>query len=60
MSTASSRLLKRYLRVIDVSHNLASNLDLDSLLNNIMDVAVDLADAEQASIILYDQHTHRL
>jgi signal transduction histidine kinase len=57
---ASSNLLKLYKRVIQVSSDLASNLDLESLLKNIMAVAVDLVGAEEASIILYDQHTHRL
>jgi signal transduction histidine kinase len=61
MSDATpSRLLKLYQRVVEVSHNLASTLDLKSLLENIMEVAVDLADAEEASVLLYDQHTHRL
>src|SRR5512146_1276179 len=55
-----SRLLKRYQRVVEVSHNMASMLELEPLLNNIMDVAVDLVEAEEASILLYDQHTHRL
>ncbi len=61
MSDATpSRLLKLYQRVVEVSHNLASTLDLKSLLENIMDVAVDLVEAEEASVLLYDQHTHRL
>ena len=58
--TSPSHLLKQYQRVIEVSHNLASTLDLNALLTNIMDVAVDLVEAEEASILLYDQHTHRL
>lgn len=61
MSDATaSRLLKLYQRFVEVSHNLASTLDLEALLRNIMDVAVDLLDAEEASVLLYDQHTHRL
>lgn len=55
-----TRLLKMYQRLVEVSHNLASTLDLESLLNNIMDVAVDLVGAEEASVLLYDQNTHRL
>jgi signal transduction histidine kinase len=58
--TSPNHLLKQYQRVIEVSHNLASTLDLEALLKNIMDVAVDLVDAEEASVLLYDQHTHRL
>lgn len=57
---SSNRLLKQYQRFVEVSHNLASTLDLEKLLHNIMDVAVDLVEAEEASILLYDQHTHRL
>ncbi len=57
---STSHLLKQYQRVVQVSHNLTSNLDLESLLKSIMDVAVDLVDAEEASIILHDPHTHRL
>lgn len=56
----SAALLKRYKKVVEVSHNLSSMLDLESLLKSIMEVAVDLADAEEASVLLYDQHTHRL
>ncbi len=55
-----TRLLRMYQRLVEVSHNLASTLDLESLLNNIMDVAVDLVGAEEASVLLYDQNTHRL
>lgn len=61
MSDSSpSHLRKQYQRVIEVSHNLASTLDLASLLNYIMNVAVELVEAEEASVLLYDQHTHRL
>ena len=57
---ASDRLLLQYQRLVEVSQNLTSTLELDRLLHNIMEVAVDLVEAEEASILLYDQHTHRL
>lgn len=55
-----SRLLNQYKRFVDISHSLASTLDLEPLLKKIMEVAVELVDGEEASILLYDQHTHRL
>ncbi len=58
--TPPARLLKQYQRLVEVSHSLASTLDLNALLTQIMDVAIDLVDAEEASILLYDQHAHRL
>jgi signal transduction histidine kinase len=61
MSDATlSRLLSQYKRVAEVSHNLASMLELEPLLKGIMEVAVDLVEAEEASVLLYDQHSHRL
>jgi signal transduction histidine kinase len=57
---APPRLLKQYQRLVEVSHSLASTLDLDALLVRIMEVAVELVEAEEASILLYDQHSHRL
>lgn len=57
---AASRLLRLYQRFVEVSHNLASTLDLDDLLKKIMDVAVELVGAEEASVLLYDPHSHRL
>lgn len=58
--TSPSRLLKQYKRFVEISFSLASTLELGPLLDNIMEVAVDLVDAEEASILLYDQHTHRM
>src|SRR5512133_2621222 len=55
-----SHLLHLYQRLVEASQNLASMLDLDALLNSLMNVAADLVDAEEASILLYDQHAHRL
>jgi signal transduction histidine kinase len=58
--TSPSRLLKYYKRFVDISHSLASTLELGPLLEYIMEAGVDLVDGEEASILLYDQHTHRL
>jgi signal transduction histidine kinase len=58
--TSPSRLLKYYKRFVDVSQSLASTLELGPLLKNIMEAGVELVEAEEASILLYDQHTHRL
>jgi signal transduction histidine kinase len=59
-STSPNRLLKQYKRFVDVSQNLASTLELGPLLDNIMEVSVELVNGEEASILLYDQHSRRL
>jgi len=53
-------LLKQYQRLIDISRDLASTLDLDVLLNRIVNAAADLSNAEAASILLYDQGKRQL
>lgn len=53
-------LLERYLRLVDISHDLASTLDLDTLLNQIVKAAGDLTDSKAASIILYDESKNEL
>jgi signal transduction histidine kinase len=47
--------LARYQRLIDISRDLASTLDLDILLNRIVHAAADMIEAEAASIMLYDE-----
>lgn len=47
-------LLPRYQRLIEISRELVSTLDLDSLLQRIVHAAADLCNAEAASILLYD------
>jgi signal transduction histidine kinase len=47
-------LLTRYQRLIDLSLDLASTLDLNALLDRIVCVAADLCASEEASILLYD------
>jgi signal transduction histidine kinase len=48
-------LLERFQHLIDISRDLASTLDLDTLLYRIVRVAADLSQAEEASILLYDE-----
>jgi K+-sensing histidine kinase KdpD len=53
-------LLARYQRLIEISRDLASTLDLDTLLHRIVKVAADLSRAEEASILLYDEIKNEL
>lgn len=55
-----SSLLERYQRLIEIAGDLASTLDLNTLLNRIVHVAADLCHAEAASILLYDETNHQL
>ncbi len=49
-----------YRRLIDISRDLASTLDLDSLLTRIVQAAADITRAEAASILLYDDAARQL
>ena len=60
MVASSTRMINQYQRLVEVMHNLASVLDLDQLLHNILDVAVDLSDSTEASILLYDHNARKL
>lgn len=53
-------LLDRYQRLIELSRDLVSTLDLETLLNRIVHAAADLCSAEAASILLYDEANHQL
>jgi signal transduction histidine kinase len=53
-------LLNRYQRLIEITLDLASTLDLSVLLNRIVEVAADLSGAEAASILLYDETNQQL
>jgi signal transduction histidine kinase len=55
MIAESTRMLERYQRLIELSRDLASTLDLDDLLNHIVNAAADLSGAEAASILTYDE-----
>ncbi len=48
-------LLKRYQRLLELSRDLTSTLDLPALLNHVVQAASDLCHAEAASILLYDE-----
>ena len=52
--------LKGYRRLIDIARDLASTLDLDILLNQIVSAASDLTESEAASILLYDDAARQL
>ncbi len=54
------RTLQTYQQLVGISRDLASTLDLNMLLRRIVYVAVDLCDAEAASILLYDQERQEL
>lgn len=53
-------LLVNYQRLLDISRDLASTLDLSELLYRIVHAAADLCDTEEASILLYDQNRQEL
>ncbi len=52
--------LARYQRLIALSRDLASTLDLDILLGRIVDAAAELTAAEAASILLHDSRSGKL
>jgi GAF domain-containing protein len=52
--------LDGYRRLIDISRDLASTLDLDILLSRIVHAAAEVSGAEAASILLYDDAARRL
>jgi signal transduction histidine kinase len=60
MAEIKTQTLGSYLRVIEISRDLASTLDLDTLLNDIVRAAADITHAEAASILLYDDTARQL
>ncbi len=58
--TRFSTLLERYQRLIEISLDLASTLDLNTLLNRIVHAAADVSNAQAASILLYDGSKEQL
>ncbi len=56
----SEGLLEHYQRLIEISRDLASTLDLGTLLDRIVHVVAELCQAEAASILLYDQTNQTL
>ena len=53
-------MIERYQKVMEISRDLASTLDLDILLRRIVAAAATLCHAEQASILLFDQSGQEL
>lgn len=53
-------LLRRYARLLEITTDIVSTLDLDSLLTNIVHAAQELTDSEAASLLLYDPQTKHL
>jgi len=60
MAEIKTQALDSYLRLIEISRDLASTLDLDTLLNDIVRAAADVTVAEAASILLYDDTSRQL
>jgi len=60
MAEIKTRTLDSYLRLIEISRDLASTLDLDTLLEDIVRAAADITHAEAASILLYDDTARQL
>jgi signal transduction histidine kinase len=60
MAESKDKRLERYRRLIEISRDLASTLDLDPLLTRIVEAARDITDAQAASILLYDQAGRQL
>lgn len=56
----SNHRIERYQRLIEISRDLASTLDLDDLLSRIVHAAADLSGSQAASILLYDQTRNQL
>lgn len=56
----NATLLTRYQRLMEISQDLASTLDLSVLLNRIVQAAAELSGSEAASILLYDEGKKQL
>src|SRR6266487_266779 len=60
MAEIKTQTLDSYLRLIEISRDLASTLDLDTLLDDIVRASADITRAEAASILLYDDTARQL
>ena len=60
MAEIKTQTLGSYLRLIEISRDLASTLDLDTLLDDIVRASADITYAEAASILLYDDTARQL
>ena len=60
MMNNKNQKLQQYEHLISISRDLASTLDLESLLQKIVNTAAELCDSEEASILLYDENNQKL
>lgn len=60
MAEIKTQTLGSYLRLIEISRDLASTLDLDTLLDDIVRASADITHAEAASILLFDDTARQL
>ncbi len=60
MAEIKTQRLDGYRRLIEIARDLASTLDLDTLLERIVFAAAEVSGAEAASILLYDNLTRQL
>ncbi len=55
MTDQETHLLNRYQQLINISRELASELDLNILLSKIVTAAADVSNAQEASILMFDR-----
>ncbi len=60
MEAANELTVEKYKTIFQISNDLASTLDIDSILEHITHSATELLDAEVASILLYDPNKEQL
>lgn len=60
MTDRQTSLLERYQRLSEISRDIVSTLDINTLLDRIVQAAADLSQAEAASILLYDESKGQL
>ena len=60
MAEVRTQSLAGYRRLLEITRDLASTLELDTLLNRIVKVATEIAHAEAGSILLYDDTAREL
>jgi signal transduction histidine kinase len=57
---SSPDLLQRFLRLTEIARDLTSTINIDVLLSHIVAVAAEISQAEEASILLYDETCQQL
>lgn len=60
MAEIKTQTLDSYLRLIEISRDLASTLDLNTLLDDIVRTSAEITHSEAASILLYDDTARQL